>query len=230
MVFTPACSMTNHTNSGILAVMSRSGKKPAEFPNNLRYLRERKGWTQEFAAKAAGMAQQTYQRYEAGERRMKTDQLPIFAHLFGVSPSEIIDNVLGRRLPIIGFVGAGAQVFPIDELPQWDHHFVVNCPTEFSPDDTEALIVEGDSMLPIEPRSVVFISKSRPLAAEEMIGKLCVVELTNGQRLLKQVRRGYTASKFNLISTNAAPIEDVKIVKAARVRGISHPDSLYRED
>lgn len=230
MVFTPSRSVTNHTNSAMLGAMVRVAKDRQEFPNNLRYLRERRNWTQEIVAKMANIAQQTYQRYEAGERRLKADQLPVFAHIFGVAPSDIIDDTIGRRLPIIGFVGAGAEVFPIDELPQWDSHFIVDCPREYDPSDTEALIVEGDSMMPIEPGSIVFVSKSRPLSATDILGKLCVVQLTNGRRLLKQIRRGYQEGRFNLISTNAAPIEDADIEKAARVRSIANPSTLYRAD
>ena len=227
MVFTPGRSKTNHTKSVIVLDMGRPPKQLDEFPNNLRHLRERKGWTQESVAKMAGMAQQTYQRYEAGERQLKVNQLQVFAHVFGVEPSEIMDDTLGRQLPIVGYVGAGAEVFPIDALPEWDNHYVVNCPREFPVHETEALIVEGDSMLPIEPRSVVFVSKSKALTATDMVGKLCVVELSDGRRLLKQVRRGYQPQRYNLISTNAAPIEDVKITKAARVQGIHQPSSLY---
>lgn len=227
MVFTPHRSVTNHTNLAIMPPMGRPAKNLAEFPNNLRHLRERKKWTQEDVARMAGMAQQTYQRYEAGERRLKADQLPIFAHVFGVEPAEVIDDTMTRQLSIVGYVGAGAEVYPIDDLPEWNTHYVVNCPREFDPSDTEALIVEGDSMLPIEPRSIVFISKSKPLSATDIVGKLCVVQLSGGRRLLKQVRRGYQDGRFNLISTNAPPIEDVEIQRAAHVRAIMQPGTAY---
>ena len=230
MVFTPQRSVTNHTIPVTFSPMGRPSKKLAEFPNNLRHLRERRGWTQEFVARMASMAQQTYQRYEAGDRRLKADQLPLFAQVFGVEPSEVIYETAGRQLSIVGYVGAGAEVFPIDELPEWDTQYVVNCPRECDPADTEALIVEGDSMLPIEPSSIIFVSKSRSLSGNEIVGKLCVVKLRDGRQLLKQVRRGYQPNRFNLISTNAAPIEDVEIDRAARVLSIVNPSALYREE
>jgi len=162
-------------------------------------------------------------RIESGRTGLDVRELDPIAAALGVAPEELLISAETARVPIVGYVGAGAEVFPIEELPRWEGINEIECPRELNPDDTEALIVEGDSMLPIEPRSVVFVTRSRPSTPDDVLGKLCVVELADGRRLVKQVRRGYQKGRFNLISTNAAPIEDVEIERAARVRAIIPP-------
>jgi hypothetical protein len=41
--------------------------------------------------------------------------------------------------------------------------------------------------------------------------------------MLKQVRRGYTPGKFNLLSVNAVPMEDVALEWASPVRAMQAP-------
>jgi transcriptional regulator with XRE-family HTH domain len=202
----------------------RSFDEPA--PNRIREIRERMGISQAELARRIGETWDHHKvsRIESGKTGLDVRELEPIAAALGVSPAEILTSATRSLARIIGYVGAGAEVFPIEELPRWEGDYEVECPHELNPDDTEALIVEGDSMLPIEPRSTVFVTRSRPLTADDMLGKLCVVELADGRRLVKQVRRGYQRGRFNLISTNAAPIEDVEIERAARVRAIIPPN------
>lgn len=193
--------------------------------NRVKEIREKLGLSQAELARRIGETWDHHKisRIESGKSGLDVAALPAIAAALGVAPEELLPSANFRLVRVAGYVGAGAEVFPIEELPRWEGDYEVECPRELNPDDTEALIVEGDSMLPIEPRSVVFVTRSRPSTADDILGKLCVVELADGRRLVKQVRRGYQKGRFNLISTNAAPIEDVEIEPAARVRAIIPP-------
>lgn len=65
----------------------------------------------------------------------------------------------------------------------------------------------------------------------DVLGKLCVIELANdGAQLVKRVRPGYEPGKFNLISTNANPIENVGLAWAAPVLDIKPPEWAATDD
>lgn len=58
---------------------------------------------------------------------------------------------------------------------------------------------------------------SRHLPAKEMINKLAVVQLANGQILVKTVKKGTTEGYFTLTSTNALDMEDQLVEWAAPI-------------
>jgi hypothetical protein len=70
-------------------------------------------------------------------------------------------------------------------------------------------------------RWIVFYDNIHRPVAPELIGELCVVGLTDGRILIKQLQRGKTKGLFNLISSNDKPIQDVEIEWAARVDSIA---------
>lgn len=62
------------------------------FPERLRLLREKAGWTQEQLGGKINVADATINRYEKGLRKPDIDTLELLAELFGVS----VDYLLGR--------------------------------------------------------------------------------------------------------------------------------------
>lgn len=146
-----------------------------------------------------------------------------------MDPREIMFGEVAPTVPIVGYVGAGAEVFPINDFEPGDGFNRAECPRGLNPATTEAVMVRGDSMLPIDDGWVVFYSRE-PMTGQHIIGHLCVVQLDDGRGLIKQVRRGYTAEKYNLISTNATPMEDVSIRWATRVRAILPPEMIDDAD
>lgn len=118
---------------------------------------------------------------------------------------------------MVGFVGAGAVVFPIDDsvLETIDPPFA-------TPENTVAVIVRGDSMLPAYRAGTYLVLE--PLAdPRDALHRRAVVTLDDGQRLVKEVEAGLSTGKFNLLSYNASPIRDVVVVQAARVLGTVEP-------
>jgi transcriptional regulator with XRE-family HTH domain len=66
------------------------------FQDNLRRLREGKGWTQTQAAEAAGVSFRSYQNWEIGGREPRLDALKQLAEAFGVTTDELL---VGHKSP-----------------------------------------------------------------------------------------------------------------------------------
>lgn len=60
------------------------------FKENLRKLRETKGWTQTEAAQAAGVSFRSYQNWEIGGREPRLDALKKLAEAFEVTTDELL--------------------------------------------------------------------------------------------------------------------------------------------
>lgn len=199
---------------------------PPKHPNQLRALRKRLGLTQERVATAMHMAYQTYGKYERGESEISYSQAQRFAAVLRCAPDDIFSEAtLSRRVPVVGYVGAGEQVFPFDELPPGEGLRQVQCPVGLDPKKTVAVEVRGDSMRPIDDGWLVFYTRTAEGVPYEAVGQECVVKIAgDGPLLIKRVRPGYTRGRFNLLSRNADPIEDAALEWAAPVRAFLPPD------
>jgi phage repressor protein C with HTH and peptisase S24 domain len=167
---------------------------------------------------ATGKTKDQVYNAENGTSSLKDKDAQIYAKALGATVAEIMGEQETRLVPVKGYVGAGAEVFPFEgDDSHLDH---VECPNGLDPDKTEAYIVRGDSMLPIEPDSLIYIMPGLKI---DPLNKHCLVDLADGRRLFKSVRRGSSPRRFTLMSSNALPIEDVAIVRAARVEAIQKP-------
>src|ERR671923_225797 len=70
-------------------------------------------------------------------------------------------------------------------------------------------------------RWYVFYDDVRRPMTPDLIGQLCVVGLSDGRVLIKQVQRGSDLGLYTLHSATEKPIVDVTIEWAARVNSIS---------
>jgi hypothetical protein len=154
-----------------------------------------------------------YRSHEAGRRGFDAQWAQRYGRAFGVPP-EYLQFGRGpsklRRLDVISFVGAGAEVFPIESVLERIE------PPPGCPDGAFALVVRGDSMTPVYNDRDILIALWQP-DARALLYARCIVDLEDGRRMVKQLAPGSTPSTFSLISHNAAPIQDVAIVRAARI-------------
>lgn len=203
----------------------RLAGKVARYPNRIAELRIARGMTQQELADAVGMAWQTVGKYERGEARLKVDQARRFADALKVSREELDADGVPSLVPVVGYVGAGVEIFPFDDFPRGEGMRTVRCPQGLDPGKTAAVEVRGDSMFPIGDGWIIYFVKEVHGVPYEAVGQLCVVKLAHdGPTQLKVVRPGYSRGKFNLISWNAAPREDVEVEWASPVRGMLSPD------
>lgn len=129
--------------------------------------------------------------------------------------NKIMDLIKEAKVPIVGYAGAGERVYFFDD----EHNLEMIDRLPEAPEiDIVALVVRGESMLPVlEPGCVVFYTRDSEGVPSDCIGRMCVVRLEDDSTLVKKVRNGSKDGLFHLISHNAEPLVDQKIVWAARV-------------
>lgn len=186
--------------------------KLAIFPdmgNRLKQLRIAAGWTHEFAADALGVSRSQFIKLERNERRLTADYISRAARAFGVRPSDIIDEPVNEGVPLMGYIGAGAEIEPDFEQVPPEGLDQITFPIPL-PEGLIAFEVRGDSMLPFYKDGhivVVWEQQKRPL--EAFFGEEAVVRTTAGRRFLKTVERGIGG--VNLRSFNAPVMEAQKL-------------------
>lgn len=175
------------------------------------------------AAKAYGWGQSTYISHENGTRGLKPEVAERYAKAFRV-PAEWILYGKGKKgppesrpirtVPVVGYVGAGAQTYFFDDQGDLDE---VAAPDSAS-DRTVAVEVRGESLGALFDRWLVFYDDVHRPVTTDQIGRLCVVGLRDGRIMVKKVQKSRGRNGlFHLLSNTEGPILDVEIEWAARV-------------
>lgn len=188
--------------------MSGRGSVPG-MGNNLKKLREMKGWTHDTAAEAMGMSRGGFIKLERGERKLDEDSIQTAAEVFEVTR----EVVLAEQTPIrvMGRVGAGGSIEPDFEQVPEDGLFTVDLPFAV-PDGIDGFEVDGDSMMPAyRTGDVILVWRDQKRPTGDFLGEEAAVLTDKGYRALKEIQRGRSSNFYNLASYNAKLIEDVKI-------------------
>jgi transcriptional regulator with XRE-family HTH domain len=188
--------------------------------NRLEYMRKLRGLTREELATAVGTTATTIYRKERGDRQLRLEELEDYAKALQCTAEELVsDNA--NKVQIVGYVGAGAKVFPIDDHAQGAGLERVDAPLGISDPSIVGLYVRGDSQEPLlEDGWIIFYRKSSDGIPPDCIGRLCVVSLMSGEMMVKKIKRGSSPSTFHLLSKNADPILDAPLLWASRVLDI----------
>ncbi len=151
------------------------------------------------------------------------------ARAMGVRPGAVSEILSGLRLikaseiesivqylelncvPIMGRVGAGASIEPEYEQVPPEGLGEVELPFPIA-EETIAFEVAGDSMLPkYENGDIIVVYREQRFPLTSFYGEEAAVRLKTGERYLKTIERGKSASLVNLTSFNAKPITGVKV-------------------
>src|ERR1700749_4276145 len=116
-----------------------------------------------------------------------------------------------NSVPSLGRVGAGASIEPEHEQVPPEGLGEVELPFPIA-EETIAFEVSGDSMLPkYENGDVIVVYREQRHPLSSFYGEEAAVRLKTGERYLKTIERGRSASVVNLTSFNAKPIIGVKL-------------------
>lgn len=126
-----------------------------------------------------------------------------------------------KTVPVVGYVGAGAEVFPIDDHAKGNGMAEVECPSMLNAAKAIALEVRGDSMEPLISDGFLLFYEERAYGVPaEFIGSICVVKIADGATLVKKVRNGTKVGHYHLMSLNphTATIENAQVEWSAKVK------------
>lgn len=179
------------------------------------------------AASARGWVIETYKTHENGTRLKKglsEEDAKRYARAFRVDLRWLMTGLGAPRRSIqeankdghamiAGRIGAGAIVlaedgdiaYPVDGIPQ---EIVDTC---------ELYEVLGDSMLPLFHDGDVLAIEKRHSEPRHLLGRLALVQIETGERMIKQINRGSEPGLYTLLSLNASPITDVEIAFVGRL-------------
>lgn len=191
-------------------------KEYAEFGRRLRRLREKKGLSQLALAKELGMAQQTYQGYETGKRKVSLHQIQKFAQYFEVTTDYLAgtedtednrdaatidyskyDNIRPiklKKIPLLGEIACGEPIYA-----DQDHESYILAGEEIEADF--ALLAKGDSMIGarINDGDAVFIRRQSIVDNGEIAAIIIEDEAT-----LKRVYLNREEGRLMLTAENPA--------------------------
>ena len=138
----------------------------------------------------------------------------LFSGIRLIKASEIqpiTDYLQLNWVPIMGRVGAGAVIEPEQEQVPPEGLGEVELPFPIS-EEVIAFEVAGDSMLPkYENGDIIVVFREQRHPVSNFYGEEAAVRLKTGERYLKTIERGKSATVVNLKSFNAKPINGVKL-------------------
>ena len=120
------------------------------------------------------------------------------------------------RIPVVGRVAAGESFLPFDDNPLGSGYDEI----EFTLDDADPIAIEvrGESMLPVyRPGDYLLCSRRRGIEIQSCLNKDCVVKTDQGEGYVKKLIHGSSVNSFTLLSYNASPIENVRLLWAAPI-------------
>jgi phage repressor protein C with HTH and peptisase S24 domain len=196
----------------------------------LEKARKKRGFaTAKDAATFFGWSIHTYIQHENGTRGIgrAADR---YAEAFHVSEAWLLTGE-GRgpegRVPVMGYVGAGAEVEPDFEQVPLEGLDQINVPFAL-PGDMVAFQVKGDSMLPqFSDGMVIIVFREQRRAIETFYGEQAIVRTDDGRRYVKTIERG--AGGITLTSWNARPIENVQLVWIGEIFTFFPASAIRRE-
>lgn len=185
----------------------------------IRAVLEVRGWNQADLAAHLKTSQTTVSRWLDGSepRGDKRDRIRKLAADSGVLSEG---GPTRNAVPVMGFIGAGAQVDPELEQVPLDGFDQVELPFALD-DDVIAFQVKGDSMRPIYNDGDVVVVRSEPrVSVDRLVGEEAAVRTYDGKRYLKHVIQGSKRHTYTLLSANAEPMLDVRVAWASEIVAI----------
>lgn len=150
-----------------------------------------------------------------------TSNLDKICKTIGTTLKHVLVGDNDGKVWVVGYVGAGAEVFYVDDYAMGDGMRLVDAPPNTSK-DTVAIEVRGDSMAGrAEDGWLLYYDDRQEEPTENMIGKLCIVWLEDGRILAKKLYKGSGTGLWSLLSTTTNELEsDIPVKHAALVKWI----------
>lgn len=186
--------------------------------DRIKQAREATGVSQAALAKRINQAQTTISSWERGRTEPTREDVARVATALDISVSEIESGEGEPRpltVPLVGYVGAGAEAHFYSDADEGLGE--VDAPPGSTP-ATRAAEIRGESLGRLFDTWLVFYDDVRTPVTPDLIGRLCVVGLTNGQVLVKKLRKATGSHLFHLESNTEGTLFDQEVEWAAKVK------------
>lgn len=171
----------------------------------LRRLMDREGIKAKPLSKRAGLGETAVR--DIFERDGTDLRLGTLRKLASALDTTIDEFIGSGDVPLVGKIGAGGCIIYGDDAADG----TVPRPPGMG-GDLEAMLVEGDSMLPrYSSGDVVYIQRAHDGVLPVYLGEYCAVRLKTGETYVKLLARGSRPGFYDLRSLNAADITDVEV-------------------
>jgi repressor LexA len=203
-----------------------------EAAKRLQQAREKRGFrTAKDATKYFGWNYDTYAQHERGLRGIGR-AASRYAKAYRVGEGWLLTgegNEASTSIPIVGYIGAGAEVEPEFEQVPPDGLDQIDIPFPL-PEDMVAFVVRGDSMLPVyKDGHVIVVYRDQKKSLEAFYGEEAAVRTSGGRRFIKTIMKGQDGH-VNLLSWNAQPIENVRLEWIGEIFGVFPRSTLKRAE
>lgn len=122
-----------------------------------------------------------------------------------------------RMIPVIGYVGVGAEIYADENNPKGPGVDEVQSPYEGLSHLTVAVRVRGSSVAPAYNDGDIIFFEETHIDYMNLLGKDCVVFLADGRKFLKELRRT-PDGQWYLHSHNTDPIFGIDIKSVGKVK------------
>jgi hypothetical protein len=181
------------------------------------------------AARAMGMKPPTYLGHENGTTGLRRGAAIRYAKFYGLSLDWLLTGAgqggASRHVPVVGTVGAGGVVQPVEGFPKG--HGVDQVEPPATDNDCVAVRISGDGMAPLRDGWLLFYRRDTDGVPKDCIGELCIVQVKNGPVLLRVVDKASHRGQWRLESWNAGSRQDANLSWASKVIDI-RPDRPLR--
>jgi phage repressor protein C with HTH and peptisase S24 domain len=170
------------------------------------------------------LGEATYRHHENGTRGFNLPTAQSYARKLNIDAYWLMTGRLPRgagaaTVPVVGYVGAGAEIYSMDDHHKGGGLDEVPAPPGSSGNEV-ALVVRGDSMYPAYHDGDTIYYNEHADTEDKLLGRECVVRMVDGRTMIKTVTRGSRIGSYTLLSHNAQPITDVALEWAARVQWV----------
>lgn len=185
--------------------------------NNLKTLRERRGWTVEAAANAMGLSKSGYEKIENGDRRLTLERISRAAQIYQVPESEVISSRVETY--VVGEVLRGGVVKLFGEdAPK---RAVAPSPFDASLDTVALLVADGDALPGVaEERWYVYHGQRHEGLPDEWVGDLCVIALSPAEVVIRRAYHGRERGTYDIVSLGHEPRRGVTILWSSKIEWI----------
>ncbi len=196
----------------------------------LRAIMRATGWKQMKLAEHFAVSQSTVNRWLAGSEPEGHRR-----DMINDTYDRVVEHAAaaggGAEIPVMGRLGAGAEVEPEYEQVPPEGIDQVTIPFPL-PDDMIAFTVSGVSMMPVfKPGTVIVVYREQKKPIEAFYGIEAAVRTAEGRRFIKTITRGSRPGTVNLTSWNdPAPIEDQRLEWIGEIFAVLPPAALRRID